>query len=65
MKATTVTGYTIDGEAFCATCLDKRFQGLKGSWVERLMRMMENLSPVFASDEHDLTCDDCHKALGK
>jgi hypothetical protein len=65
MKAWTITGYTIDGEAFCATCLDKRFSGLKGSWVERFTRTMENLSPVFASDDHSLTCEDCHKELGK
>jgi hypothetical protein len=65
MKAWKTIGYTIDGEAFCTSCLDERFSKLKGEWAEKLMRMMDDCTPVFASDEHELACHDCNETLGK
>ena len=65
MKAWTVIGYTQDGEAMCPECMDKRFHKTGGEFVSQLLDFVEKLSPVFASDEHHLECDDCHEALGK
>lgn len=62
-RAWKVTGYTLDGGAYCAPCMDILFHGVQGKWVEKIMRFSENIAPVFASDEHDLTCERCTKSL--
>lgn len=65
-KAWSVTGYTLDGRAYCPACMDIHFNTQQeGEWVEKLLKFTENLSPVFASDEHNLTCDRCDTQLGK
>lgn len=63
MKAWTITGYTKDGGAYCPPCMDIIFHGVQGEWAERLTKFAENIAPVFASDEHDLTCERCTKSL--
>jgi hypothetical protein len=62
-KAWKVTGYAVDGRAYCPPCMDVLFHGAQNNWMERLLKFSENITPVFASDEHSLSCERCTRNL--
>lgn len=55
-KAWEVTGWHHNGEAFCASC--------SVTYLEGRDLMATEPAPIFASDEHRLTCGMCSARIG-
>lgn len=57
MKAWDIVGWVYDGAAYCAEHKPEPRENVHGGWD------FEEVSPVFASDEQDHSCDACGEPL--